>query len=212
MAEGTVLQPESLVDLEKDLREKLQKEYDARLEEQVKEVTQKLTEENQKMVEQAIEGIRKEMAPPSAEDIQKLLEQEYVEFTVEVPDRKKKQKRQFMLRELPNSVEKKIYKKVKQILIPFSTELAGLSMNLLEGDAAKKLVQMMDAFEPMLDSIVSVCTICLNPFGEEEDVTEMWVQENLSSTRIVKIVTAQLQVNKFRDFLSLLSQGSKLLR
>lgn len=199
-------------DTEKILRETLQKDYDLRLEEQVKEVTEKLTEQNKVMLDETIEKIKKELAPPSTEDVQKLLEQEYIEFTLEVTDRKSKDKKKFVIRELPNAVEKKMYKKIKQILVPFSSDLAALSMNLMEGDAAKKIVNMMDTFEPMLEAIVSVCTICLDPFGEEEDVNEEWVRQNLSSTRIVKIVTAQMQCNKMRDFFSLLFQGSKLLR
>jgi len=212
MAEEDVLQVDTPEVAETALRETLQKEYDTRLEEQVKEVTQKLTEQNKQMLEETIEKIRKEMAPPSTEDVQKLLEQEYVEFEIDIKVHGKKESRKFVIRELPNKIEKKIYKRIKDIMVPFSSELAALSMNMLEGDVAKKIVQIMDTFEPMLDTVVGVCTICLNPFGEEEDVTEDWVRENLSSTRIIKIVTAQMQCNKMRDFFSLLFQGTKLLR
>lgn len=212
MGEEAVMAVEQQDATETALRETLQKEYDNRLASQVKEFTDKLSEQNQKALEQTIEKIRKEMTPPTADDVQKLLEQEYVEFEIDVSQRGKSEKRKFVIRELPNAVEKKIYKRIKQILVPFSAELAALSMNLMEGDAAKKIVQMMDAFEPMLEAMVSICTICLNPFGEEEDITEEWVANNLSSTRILKIVTAQLQANKMRDFFSLLFQSTKLLR
>ena len=107
--------------------------------------------------------------------------------------------------------EKKIYKKVKTILVPFASDLSALSMQLLEGDAAKKIVQLMNTFEPMLDLMIAICTICLNPFGEDEEVTEDWVKVNISATRIVKIVSAQMEANKMRDFFSLLFRNTKLM-
>jgi hypothetical protein len=201
------------VDLETKIRSELQTEYQNRLEAQVKEITQKMSEENQKVVSEAIERFRKEMTPPSQQDIKMLVEQEYVEveFEVQVGRKAGAKKRKFVIRELPQSVERKMFKKVKEKLVPLSTELAGLSLNLMDGDMAKKLVQVMNTFDPMLEVMTSVCTLCLNPFGEEEDVDEQWVSENLSSTRIVKVVTAQAQCNKLRDFFSLLFQGTKAI-
>jgi hypothetical protein len=115
----------------------------------------------------------------------------------------------FTIVELPHSVEKKILKRIKTILVPFASDLSAISMELLEGDAAKKIVQLMNTFEPVLDAMVALCTICLNPFDEEEDIDEAWVATHLSSTRIVKIVTAQLEVNRWRDFFSLLFRSTK---
>ena len=63
----------------------------------------------------------------------------------------------------------------------------------------------------MLDVMIGVCAICLNPFDEDEEITEDWVRKNLSATRIVKIVTAQVEANKMRDFFSLLFRNTKLL-
>lgn len=211
MAEGVAVAMEEREELEKKIREELEVEYGTRLETQVKEISAKLQENNQKVMAEAVEKIRKEMAPPSSNDVQKLLEQEYEEFTVEVLGRGKKTKT-FTLRELPQKVEKKIYKKIKDTLVPFSTEIASISMNLLEGDGAKKIVSIMNTFDPVLDVMVGIATICLNPYGEDEEVTEEWVAENLSSTRIVKVVTAQIECNRMRDFFSLLFRGSRLMR
>lgn len=195
---------------ELDLRTKLEKEYESRLQVEVNKISQQMIVENKKVVEAAIERFRKEMAPPSEQDIQKLLEQEYVEFSFEIHTGKDATKH-FTIRELPIEVEKKILKKVKTILVPFATELTGISMNLLEGDAAKKIIQLMNTFEPLLDVAVSVCTLSLNPFGEDEEVNEDWVRAHLSSTRIVKIVSAQMEANKMRDFFSLLFRNTKRL-
>lgn len=207
-AVGTDVAEEKEVDIEARIRVKLQEEYSSRLEVEIQKISGEMQKENKKIVEEAIERFRKEMAPPSEQDIQKLLSQEYVEFTVEVKSSQGKS-RTFTIREVPIDVEKKILKKVKNILVPFASDLSALSMNLLEGDATKKIVQLMNTFEPMLDVAIGVCTICLNPFEEDEEVDEDWVRKNLGATRIVKIISAQMEANKMRDFFSLLFHSIK---
>jgi hypothetical protein len=203
---------EQELSLEAKLRAQFEVDYQKRLEAQIVEISKQMTAENQKIVQEAIERFRKEMLPPNEQDIKKLVDQEYMEVTFEIPSgRKGKEKKTFVIRELPQSVERRMFKKVRERLVPFATEMAGLSMNLMDGDVAKKLVQVMNTFEPALDVMVSICTLCLNPFGEDEEVDEKWVADHVSSTRILKIVTAQFQCNKLRDFFSLLFQGSKLV-
>lgn len=199
-------------DIEVRLRTKLESEYNSRLEREVQSISKKMQEENVKIVNEAIERFKKEIAPPSEQDVQKLLEQEYVEFKFEVKTKGKDSKTfNFTICELPIAVEKKIYKRVKQILIPVAQDLSALSLNLLEGDAAKKVVQLMNTFDPMLDLMISVCAIVLNPYEEEEEIDEEWVRKNLSATRLVKIVSAQMEANKMRDFFSLLFRNTKLM-
>ncbi len=209
-AVGTAVAEEKEEDIESRLRIKLQEEYGSRLEVEIQKISGEMQKENKKIVEEAIERFRKEMAPPSEQDIQKLLSQEYMEFSVDVKTREGTT-RTFTIREVPIDVEKKILKKVKTILVPFASDLSALSMNMLEGDAAKKIVQLMNTFEPMLDVSISVCTICLNPFGEDEEVDEDWVRKNLGATRIVKVISAQMEANKMRDFFSLLFRNTKLM-
>lgn len=201
---------EKELEVETKLRSTLQVEYDTRLHQEIKTISLRMQEENQKIVSEAVERIRKEMQPPSEKDIQKLLDQEYLEYTIEIPF--KNEKRKFVIRELPHAVEKKIYKKVTDMLVPLASEIASLSINLLEGDATTKVTKLMVTFQPLLDVMVGVCAVILNPFGDDEDVDEEWVRDNVSSTRIVKIITAQIDCNKMRDFFSLLFQGSKLLK
>ncbi len=208
---------EKELDLEIAIREKLEAEYSTRLQKEIQEISNKMTEDNKKIVAEAIDRFRKDMAPPEEPDIQKLLEQEYITFRIDVKyqakgGEEKWRTKTFIIQEVPNKVEKKIYAKIREVLVPFSTEIASITMNMLEGDAAKKIVQIMNTFEPLLDVMVGIATICLNPYGEDEEVDEDWVKEHLSSTRIVKIITAQIECNRMRDFFSLLFQGSKLLK
>lgn len=219
--EKAVLMEDQQAELEVRLREKLQTEYDTRLESEVLKISQRMQTENQRIVADALERYKKEMLPPTEQDVQKLLSQEYVEFKIDIrvpvkngpgeDSDSKWTKKTFTIQELPQNIEKKIYKKIKGVLVPFSTELAALTFNMLEGDAAKKIVQMMNTFEPLLDVMAGITAICLNPYGEEEEITEEWVQEHLSSTKIVTIVWAQVEANRMRDFFSLLFQGSKLV-
>jgi len=195
--------------LEIEIRKKLQEEYDSRLESEIKKISARMQEENTKIVQEALERYRKEMTPPTSEDIQKLLEQEYLEFKVDV--RVGGTSKNFVIRELPQKVEKRMFKKIKDVLVPFSSELESVKMNLLDGDPAKKIVQLMNTFEPIFELMVSVAAITLNPFGEEEGINEEWISEHLSSTRIMHVVNAQMEANRMRDFFSLLSQSSKQL-
>jgi len=207
MADDSDVTVQTEPELEQQIRTKLEEEYNSRLQEEIQKTSNRLIEENKKLVNETIERLRKEMAPPSEQDLQKLLDQEYLEFTIELPV--KGRKRKFTLKELPIAVEKKMFRKIKDILVPFSSELAALTVNMLEGDAGKKMVQLMNAFEPVLDVMIALCAICLNPYEEEEDITEEWVREHIGVTRMVKIVTVQLEVNKMRDFFSLLFHSTR---
>jgi hypothetical protein len=204
---------EQKVELEQSIRAQLEVEYASRLEVEINKISARLRDENVKIVTEAIERYKKELAPPTDQDMQKLLTQEYVEFTVQVQMTRDGEKinKTFTIQELPQKIEKRIYKKIKDVLVPFSTELAALSLNMLEGDAAKKIVQIMNTFEPMLDVMAGIAAISLNPYDEDEDITEDWVKEHMSSTRIAKIVMAQIEANRMRDFFSLLFRGSKAL-
>ena len=204
-------------DFEVRLRKDLQKEYDSRLENEVLKISHRMQEENKKVIAEALENYRKQMVPPTENDIQKLLDQEYVEFKVKlrVPSKGGEERyvdKTFTIKELPQKLEKKILKRAKDVMVPFSQDIAALSFKVLEGDASEKLVQLMNTFEPFLDLMCDICAIVLNPYDEEEDIDTEWVKENVSSTRIFKILNAQFEVNKMRDFFSLLFQGSKLLR
>lgn len=184
-----------------EIRKDLEAEYTKKL----AEYTVKADEDMKKMVGEAIEQWKQDQAPPTPEDIQKLLTQEYIEFAVKIPyvqEDGTQREKTFTLRELPQSVEKRFYAKVKKELVPKAQDFAALTFNLLEGDAAQKLVHMLEAFEPGFDLLAEACYLILNPFGKDKDVTLEWVQENISSSRMIAIVKAQMEVNRLRDFFS----------
>ena len=160
---------------------------------------------NAKMIQEELERIRKDFGPPKLEDIQKLLDQEYLTFTVLVPWPGEEKKREFTIQELPQSVEKKFYKQIKSQLLPRAKELAALSFEVLEGKVEDKISAILEAFDPSFDILAAGVVLILNPRGETKEITQEWVQDNISSSRMWNILEAQMQVNRMRDFFSRLS-------
>ena len=198
---------------EHDLEARIEEKYRKQFIEDSEKFKDELRKQNETAIKQTIAEFKKRMEPPTKEDIKKLLDQEYVEFTIVIPYKSSKEgaktvKRTFTIRELPQAIEKKFYSRVKDKLTPLAEEVANLSINLVEGDAARKIVSILDSFEPLLDVMAYAATLALNPYGEDEDITEEWVRETLSSTRIMQIVTAQGEANRMRDFFSLVSRKS----
>lgn len=181
---------------------------------EVEKFKTQLNEQNKIAMEKTIVEFRKKMEPPTKEDIQLLLDQDYIDFHIKIPYKGKQKgaktvQRDFVIRELPQAIEKKFFSRVKDKLVPLAEEVANITLNLAGGDAARKIVSILDSFEPLLDVLAYAATLALNPYGEEEGIDEEWVRENISSTRIMQIVTAQGEANRMRDFFSLVSRKSK---
>lgn len=189
----------------------IEAKYRAKFIEEVEKFKTELSAQNKEAMEQTVAAFRKKMEPPSKEELQKLLDQEYIEFHIKIPF-KGKQKgaktihREFVIRELPQAVEKKFYSRVKDKLTPLAEEVANITLNLVDGDAARKIITILNTFEPLLDVLSYGAMLALNPYGDEEDIDEDWVRDNLSSTRIMQIITAQGEANRMRDFFSLVSR------
>lgn len=188
----------------------LSPEAEAEVQRRNKEFGEKFLAENKQRFEEALKEIRAKLEPPKPEDIQKMLDEEYVTFKVKLPfgDGDK----EFVLEELPQAIEKKFYRLVKDKLVPLTQEINSIKMNLLDGgDISKKILAMAETVEPILDVLAGVASIALNPRGKIDGINVEWVQENLSSMRILSVVNAQAQCNRLRDFFSILSRGMKSL-
>lgn len=199
--------PQELVE---QVRSILKVEYDSRFQEELKATQELLKDEAKKTMTSAIQELQAKLKPPTAEELQKVLEQEYLEFKLKVG--RGEEEKTFTIQELPQAVEKKFVKKAKSQLVTIASEIASLTLNLLEGDAARKVVAAMNSLEPLLDVVAELATIALNPYETDPDITKEWVQKNLSTSRIMAVVNAQLEANHIRDFLSLLSRSSSSLR
>src|SRR5262249_50082340 len=80
-----------------------------------------LRDEFKKAAEAELAKIREANKPPTPEALQALLSQQYLEFRIEVRDGKDS-KREFVIRELPQKVEKKLYDKIRKSIVPHLKE------------------------------------------------------------------------------------------
>ncbi len=152
-----------------------------------------------------LEKIRQEMKPPSNEDLQKLLNQEYQEFTVKVWERALKTERVFVIRELPQAIELKLFKSIQKNLVPHLKTISGLEFET-GTNMAGKLQQVVEIIPEMMELLAENCATCLDPF-ESDGINKDWVQKNMNSDRIIKVLSAQITANRFRDFFSIASRA-----
>lgn len=175
----------------------------------------KLKEENTialtKAVESKFDDFKKSQEPLKPEEIQQMLSQDYVTFKVKVPwlgEGDTEAEKEFTIRELPQSAEKKFYQTAKKELLNKVSELAALDFKVIDGDVMQQITGLMEIFEPVFDVLADACVISLNPRGKDSRVDRKWVQDNLTSYRILAVVNAQIEVNKLRDFFSQLFRTS----
>jgi hypothetical protein len=195
-------------DIEKEVKEL----YQAKFAKEISDYRQELNAQNEKAITQAIDEFKKSQQPPTEEEIRTLLSQEYLTFTVKImmedKDTGKEKEREFVIRELPQKMEKAFYKQFKDRLLPRAQEFGELTFELLGGDVGKKITSLLETFEPTFDLMAEACSMILDP-KKKESIDAQWVQDNLSSYRQWNIIYAQMQVNRLRDFFSQLSRGSK---
>lgn len=178
----------------------------------VLEFTKRLTEQNKITLERTVEQIKRDLAPPTEADVQKLLDQSYLTFTVKIKFPAEAE-RKFTLEELPQAIEKKFYKSIKDKIIPAVQGIIAERGNLLDGgDIPQKILSMMNKSEPVFEIMAICAALALNPRDMVEGLDAKWVEENLSSMRILSIINAQAQCNRMRDFFSILSHGMKALK
>lgn len=166
---------------------------------------QQFQEASEKAISAELEKIREANKPPDPAELSKLLNQEYVEFTLKVRGRGPSPvDKDFVIRELVQATEIRLVKLIQTALLPRIKELSSLDWQT--GTTADKLQQFLNALPDSLELLHSVCKIILDPYEEDVVITEEWVSRNLSFTRIVFILDAQILANRYRDFLSLASR------
>jgi hypothetical protein len=203
-------------EVRKTVTTEMQAEYEARFAKEIVEFKEKLEGENKIAIDAAIADFKKSQQPPSPEEITTLLNQEYLKFKVTVPwdepadgsEGEADATREFVIQELPQKTEKKFYKMFKEVLIPRAEDIAAITFELLEGDAGKKIIAVLETFDPTFDLMAETCVMILDPKGKNS-ITMQWIQNNISSYRQWNIIYAQVEVNRLRDFFSQLSRSSK---
>jgi hypothetical protein len=162
------------------------------------------------------EDWKKEQKPPGPQDIQKLLDQDYETFAVKImyqDDAEQTQSVVFTLRELPQTIEKKFYRQFKDNLMTKMSELEALVQSEMDQPFEKKVRAGLELFDESFDVMADAVVLILNPFGKSKvngkPLDREWVQNTISSDRQWSIITAQMQINRLRDFFSKVSTSSQ---
>jgi len=159
--------------------------------------TQELIASNQRMMKDEVEKLRASIKPPDPKELETLLSQDYGEMSVQIAGRKG-DKKTFVLRELPQSCEKRMFNIIQHRVLPHLKELAAVEW-VASATQAEKLQKALAIIPDGLDMLAECCAICLDPFGDD-GITTDWVQKNMGSSRILAVVEAQLEISKIRDF------------
>lgn len=181
------------LEVRKDLEVVLTKRQDA-FNEEIRSATMKMTQENW-------EKWKADNKPLDADDIGKLLNQEYIEFPLKVPIGKQKVIREFVITELVEAKEQKLIKQFQKHLIPNLHKLSEIDWASL-GTQTERIESLLKVIPDFLTTMADAVAVCLDPYDEHEDITAEWVLNNLSSRRMISVIVAQAECNRYRDFLS----------
>lgn len=156
-------------------------------------------------VAKLVKEYQEKQKPLNAEQIQKMLDQEYAEVQLKLSvnaDEDTPQIRRFVIRELPQSVERKFYRQFVERVRDQAPKLAAFQQRSMDQPFEKVLVDFMDAFDGGFDILAGAVAIIINPFDKDKEITPEWVATHVASNRQLSIVMAQVEVNKLRDFFS----------
>lgn len=171
---------------------------EARKAEQLQAEVAKLIEENKLAMQKQLDELKKAMTPPTTDELSALLNQEYVSFTAKLPG-EGGGTRDFVICELPITVEKQIILAVHKALGPRIKEFT--SIDWTGGTTMLEKVNTLIQNVPgLLDTLAGVCALCLDPKG---GVSAEWVMENMGSQKMLAILHCQIAASRYRDFLSL---------
>lgn len=198
---------------------KMRKEYESLLQiwknNELADLEKKQEEIIAKGLRTYFEKLKEEQKPPEAQDIQKLLDQEYETFTIPITYVKytdnveSTELMTFTVRELPQSVEKKFYRQLKEKLKGKASLLEAFVQSGIDKPFEEKVDAFLSLIDESFDLLADATLLVLNPFNRRKEITKEWVQENISSDRQWKIVEAQLKVNRLRDFFSKVSASGQ---
>lgn len=178
--------------------------YNAQASKEMAELRAEWQARAQQAIEAKLQEIAKAAGPTNPEEMQTLVSQEYLRFPVKVeyPDEDGEFKElSFVIREVPQAVEKRMVKALTVELIPLMGKLQGIRFTP-NSTNADKLQQAIRAVPEILSILAELTVICLNPLGKREGIDKAWVENNVSSSRMANILEAQFMANRIRDFFS----------
>lgn len=205
----------SAEELERKLRAEISKEYKDRFEAWKAKELADLEDTQRKTIQEELQKLHKkiqeEQKPLSREAIQQLVDQEYAEISITLPVLKDEDgstvTETFVLRELPQAIERKFYRQFKDRVKDKGSQLAAFAQKSQEESFEKTIVNFLETFDGAFDILSDAVSLILNPTGKRKDcngvlINSEWVANNISSNRSYSIILAQVEVNKLRDFFS----------
>jgi hypothetical protein len=159
-----------------------------------------------------IDQWKKDQTPTSPEELSTLLAAEYVTFKVPIATRKRTT-REFVIQELPQFIEDKFLKTVKNKIVANLKDITAIEWSATSS-MLEQLAELIGLTPELLDTAAETVAICLNPYDDERDeddklIDAKWCKRNMSTYRMAMIIVAQYEANKYRNFLS---KGSPLLK
>ena len=206
-----IMAAETVLSLEDEWKAKYQKEYEEKFNAWKAKELAELKETQDKQIQEEIgklyKKIQDETKPPTKEEIQKLVEQEYAEIPVKLYLEGEYQT--FILRELPQAIERKFYRQFQQRLKDKGSELLAYTQRNIDKPFEEQLNAFMETFDGAFDVISDAVALILNPYQKDAKITSEWCANNISSDRMYNIIRAQVEVNRLRDFFSQLFQSGQ---
>lgn len=156
--------------------------------------------ENEENIKTMIEEWKKKNTPPTPEELSTLLNQEYLEFPVKLYLEGKT--KDFVIRELPQSAEKRFVHILQKKVLPNLKDIVGIDFKT--ETVMERIVTIVDVLPNGLDLLAELAALALYPRGDAKPIE--WLQENISTQRMFNIVEAQFRANRLRDFTSAVSR------
>lgn len=199
------------------IRQEVRKEFEEKLEIwKGKELADLKAQQDKEIQEQVATLFKKwldEQKPPSLEDVKVLLEQEYAEIPIKLGVGENEDGstkfQTFMIRELPQAVERKFYRQFKDRIKEKGPLLSAYIQKNMDQPFEKQMEGFLETFDGAFDVLADAVVLILNPFGKKADITTEWVQTTISSNRQYSIILAQIEVNRLRDFFSRLFRSGQ---
>lgn len=202
-------------ELERKIRAEVKADYEGRLAAWKAKELADLEDEQRNVIAEELQKlqqkIQEEQKPLTKEAIQQLVDQEYAEIAIKLPvtreDDGSTQYQTFVVRELPQAIERKFYRQFKDRVKDKGNQLGAFAQKSQEEPFEKTIISFLETFDGAFDILTDAVSIILNPFGKTKDVNgkvidSEWVSLNVSSNRCYSIILAQVEVNKLRDFFS----------
>lgn len=197
------------------LEERVRAEYEGKFQlwkrSELAEMELKMDDKVRDGLAQFYEQWKTEQQPLTKEQIEQLTSQEYGEFKVKLQTEKEDGTMEdviVVLRELPQSVERKFYRQFKNRLQKYGPEIAAFTQANMGQPFEKVLQAFLDTFDNAFDILADAVSMCIDP-KEKKGWDTKWVQDNISSSRQWNIIKAQMEVNRLRDFFSQLYQAGQ---